>query len=127
MIVVDDKGTFNYDHYAGVSIQLSDEQGHGGYVMFGESNGGPKVDFKKLAFVAETVAVEGWPATTEDKDQTWFKESSADLLKLVASIGNKIRIRELTGKEQSLIDHYKKNLESKLVFGKDALESKKKD
>lgn len=111
VIIANEKDDFNVEYYRTLSVNLRDSQNHGGYVAFGEY-GVQKVDLTKLSFVAETVAVEGWPA--HPLDSVCYKESSAELLKLVSSISDKIRIRELTGKEKATIDSHRNDLISKL-------------
>lgn len=114
VIVAQEKDDFNVDYYDALSVRLQDRHFHDGDVIFNEY-GGPEVNLTKLSFVAETVAVDGWPVSPMDEDQFWFKESSADLLKLVSHITGKIRIRELKRDEKIMIDYFRNQLKSKFT------------
>ena len=66
------------------------------------------MDLLRMSFVIEIVPTHELPASPEDEDQVWFKESSASLLEKVDYITGNCRIRELHAGEKEQVNNLKK-------------------
>ena len=95
-----------------LSFTLRDDDGNRGLIRVGNA---PKIDVERLSFVVETVATDEYPASGEDEDQVWFKESSAPMLKLTSTVFGNVKIRELTASEQRQMQKFKRSSQSKLL------------